>query len=259
MLFCPGAKRKCCRYRELLGITYGVAARFKRSSPVSYHAPAEAIINATTFGAACPDQRDAFTWVQNYISYFGEIRPKLQPSEALLAHSNLFRAAIMGSGTASTSAVRKPNVQAVYDGVVNLVGCSTASDTFACLSAVDEDTLFNAVNTYDPDSLFQIRPWAPIIDGELIPDDPFTLISEGNFATTPFITGHVVDEGTRFVVPQAINTTDDFLNAVAIVDSPTLTPSTFTENQDSYLYTVKKWMPELLTNILAEHTYDPVD
>lgn len=107
----------------------------------------------------------------------------------------------MGSGTASTLAVRKPNdpaVQAVYDGVVNLVGCNTASDTFACLSTVDEDTLFDAVNTYDPDSLFQLRvcvsynpevfvltylhfdqPWAPIIDGELIPDDPFTLISEG--------------------------------------------------------------------------------
>ncbi|KAF8971515.1 hypothetical protein BDZ97DRAFT_1913988 [Flammula alnicola] len=26
---------------------------------------------------------------------------------------------------------------------------------------------------------------------------------------------------------------------------------------DSYPYTVEKWMPELLTNILAEHTYDP--
>lgn len=27
---------------------------------------------------------------------------------------------------------------------------------------------------------------------------------------------------------------------------------------DSYPYTVEKWMPELLTNVLAEHTYDPV-
>ncbi|KAF8898398.1 hypothetical protein BD779DRAFT_1607219 [Infundibulicybe gibba] len=27
---------------------------------------------------------------------------------------------------------------------------------------------------------------------------------------------------------------------------------------DSYPYTVEKWMPELLTNILAEHTYDPI-
>lgn len=27
---------------------------------------------------------------------------------------------------------------------------------------------------------------------------------------------------------------------------------------DSYPYTVEKWMPELLTNILAEHTYDPL-
>lgn len=27
---------------------------------------------------------------------------------------------------------------------------------------------------------------------------------------------------------------------------------------DSYPYTVEKWMPDLLTNSLAEHTYDPV-
>jgi len=27
---------------------------------------------------------------------------------------------------------------------------------------------------------------------------------------------------------------------------------------DAYPYTVEKWMPELLTNVLAEHTYDPI-
>ena len=27
---------------------------------------------------------------------------------------------------------------------------------------------------------------------------------------------------------------------------------------DSYPYTVERWMPELLTSVLAEHTYDPV-
>jgi len=27
---------------------------------------------------------------------------------------------------------------------------------------------------------------------------------------------------------------------------------------DSYPYTVEKWMPDLLTNVLVEHTYDPV-
>jgi hypothetical protein len=27
---------------------------------------------------------------------------------------------------------------------------------------------------------------------------------------------------------------------------------------DSYPYTVERWMPELIANILAEHAYDPV-
>ncbi|KAJ3806256.1 Alpha/Beta hydrolase protein [Lentinula aff. lateritia] len=343
-----GSNENPADIESFLGITYGIASRFKRSSPISYLAPAEAIVNATTFGVACSqtvtagnplnygaygygencltldiyrppntlanaslpvmvwisggaflqgstsvypgtgivarsmeldlpvitviinyrlafwgflggqeaadnnalnlglyDQRDALTWVQNYISNFGGDPAKVtvfgsSAGAISIGHhlfttdSNLFRAVIMGSGTASTLAVRKPNdpaVQAVYDGVVSLVGCNTASDTFACLSTVDEDTLFDAVNTYDPDSLFQLRPWAPIIDGDLIPDDPFTLISEGKFTAKPFITGDVVDEGTRFVVPQAINTTADFLNVVAIVDSPTLTPSPFAQNQ----------------------------
>ena len=27
---------------------------------------------------------------------------------------------------------------------------------------------------------------------------------------------------------------------------------------DSYPYTIERWMPDLLTNVLADHTYDPV-
>jgi len=27
---------------------------------------------------------------------------------------------------------------------------------------------------------------------------------------------------------------------------------------DSYPYTIEKWMPDLLTSVLAEHTYDPI-
>jgi proteasome activator subunit 4 len=27
---------------------------------------------------------------------------------------------------------------------------------------------------------------------------------------------------------------------------------------DSYPYTVERWMPDLLANVLAEHAYDPV-
>ncbi|KAI0322291.1 hypothetical protein OF83DRAFT_1094509 [Amylostereum chailletii] len=27
---------------------------------------------------------------------------------------------------------------------------------------------------------------------------------------------------------------------------------------ESYPYTVERWMPDLLTNVLAEHTYDPI-
>ncbi|KIK58610.1 hypothetical protein GYMLUDRAFT_693157 [Collybiopsis luxurians FD-317 M1] len=355
-----GTNSNAANIESFLGLTYGTAARFKRSTPVVYSAPANTVINATTFSVACPqpvtpgntlnygaygfgencltldiyrppgtsanaslpvmvwisggaflqgstsvypgtgivarsmqlgkpvitvivnyrlalwgflggqeakdngalnlglyDQRDAFTWVKNYISYFGGDPNKVTAfgssgGAISIGHhlftttsSDLFRAVILSSGTASTLAVRKPNdpaVQSVYDSVVKLVGCDTASDSFACLSAVDETTLFNAVNTYDPDSLFQLRPWAPLVDGDLIPDDPFTLISQGKFASKPFLTGDVVDEGTHFVFPQAVNTTDQFLNVIAVVDSPTLTPSPFTQNE-SLVQTLEELYP----------------
>lgn len=48
-----GSNENPADIESFLGITYGIASRFKRSSPISYLAPAEAIVNATTFGVAC--------------------------------------------------------------------------------------------------------------------------------------------------------------------------------------------------------------
>jgi hypothetical protein len=62
----------------------------------------------------------------------------------------LFRGAIMNSGSivpAVDVANRKP--QAVYDAVVAAAGCSSSSDTLACLRSVDYDTFQRAANVSD--------------------------------------------------------------------------------------------------------------
>ncbi|KIR80325.1 hypothetical protein I306_02666 [Cryptococcus gattii EJB2] len=65
----------------------------------------------------------------------------------------------------------------------------------------------------------------PTIDGDLITDPPHTLLSQGQFANKPFITGNNKDEGTRFV-PIWINGTIfglDLINLAEPVDPSNVT------------------------------------
>ncbi|KAJ4470459.1 Alpha/Beta hydrolase protein [Lentinula aciculospora] len=170
------------------------------------------------------DQRDAMTWVQNYISYFGGDKDKVtvfgqsSGSMSIAYHfltedTNLFRAAILESGVStSVPVLNASSSQFVYDALVNLAGCNSTSDTFSCLQTVDESVLADAANTIasTPNS-YSARPWAAAIDGEIIPDSPAVLTAQGKIANKPFIVGDVLDEGTVFVQPQALNTTDDYV------------------------------------------------
>ncbi|KAJ3789776.1 Alpha/Beta hydrolase protein [Lentinula aff. detonsa] len=170
------------------------------------------------------DQRDAMTWVQNYISYFGGDKDKVtvfgqsSGSMSIAYHfltedTNLFRAAILESGVSTSVPVLNASAsQSVYDALVNLAGCNNSSDTFSCIQTADESVLANAANSIasNPNS-YSARPWAAAIDGEIIPDSPAVLTAQGKIANKPFIVGDVQDEGTVFVQPQALNTTDDYV------------------------------------------------
>lgn len=80
-------------------------------------------------------------------------------------------------------------------------GCAGASsdDTFGCLQAADLPTLISSLGkTIGVGS--QEFPFPPVIDGDLIPDLPSTLIAQGQFARIPFIAGTVQDEGRAFAL-----------------------------------------------------------
>ncbi|KIR80323.1 hypothetical protein I306_02664 [Cryptococcus gattii EJB2] len=57
----------------------------------------------------------------------------------------------------------------------------------------------------------------PTIDGDLITDSPHTLLSQGQFANKPFITGNNKDEGTGFI-PTSINGTLYGLNIIDLAE-----------------------------------------
>ncbi|KAF2502341.1 putative extracellular lipase [Lophium mytilinum] len=125
----------------------------------------------------------------------------------------LFRAGIMDSGSVvPADPVDCPKGQVVYDTVVKAAGCSSASDTLACLREVDYTTLLNAANSvpgilsYNSVSL----SYLPRPDGSALTASPETLIAAGKYAKVPFIIGDQEDEGTIFALFQSnLSTTAD--------------------------------------------------
>ncbi|KAJ3714553.1 Alpha/Beta hydrolase protein [Lentinula guzmanii] len=156
------------------------------------------------------DQRDAMTWVQNYISYFGGDKDKVtvfgqsSGSMSIAYHfltedTNLFRAAILESGVSTSVPVLNASAsQSVYDALVNLAGCNNSSDTFSCIQTADESVLANAANSIASNpNAYSARPWSAAIDGEIIPDSPAVLTAQGKM--------------NGICPTQALNTTDDYV------------------------------------------------
>jgi para-nitrobenzyl esterase len=78
--------------------------------------------------------------------------------------------------------------EAVAERVIATVGCAGASDVLACLRRVSVADLLDAAG---PDFVL-------FVDGNVIPDQPRTLIAAGEFVKVPHILGSNSDEGTLF-------------------------------------------------------------
>ncbi|KAG9227351.1 hypothetical protein CCMSSC00406_0004110 [Pleurotus cornucopiae] len=114
-------------------------------------------------------------------------------------HEGLFRGAFMQSG----SPIPVGDIshgQTYYDAIAAETGCSSASDTLACLRSVPYSTLKTAVDhtpfIFDYQSL--ALAWLPRADGVFLTDNPQKLVQAGKVANVPFVTGDCDDEGTLF-------------------------------------------------------------
>lgn len=125
--------------------------------------------------------------------------------------------------------------QFTYDNLVSRTGCSMAMDTLACLRGLDIATL-QRENIATPLPGAQEPPlffYAPMVDGDLVPDYTYRMFEEGRFLEVPVIFGDVTDEGTTFVPANltSIAEADTFLQA----QFPALKPQHLSRIHDYYL------------------------
>jgi len=181
-------------------------------------------VNAAGVGnLGLQDQRLALRWIQKYIPRFGGDRTKVTlwgesagaTSASLHMLTNggnpegLFRGVFMNSGgPIQTDGPAK--IQNYYDAIVENVGCSSASDTLACLRTVSWESLTAAINlepnVFSYSSLHSIH--FPRVDGVFLTAPPMELVRRGGVANVPFVTGDCDDEGTLFTIALRNITTD---------------------------------------------------
>lgn len=154
------------------------------------------------------DQRLALRWLRENVAGFGgdadqitiwgESAGAFSVGYHLVGfdgqHDNMFRAAIMESGTMLGPAIQDSRTmsleggyQKLYDNVTKEVGCDTAKDTLDCLRKVPYTSLFKA---------FEPQVYTPILDGIFLTRNPSESLAQGRVADVAVLLGANTDEGT---------------------------------------------------------------
>ncbi|KAE8269388.1 hypothetical protein A4X09_0g2963 [Tilletia walkeri] len=208
------------------------------SSMLSAAKAGTAVLNAGMF-----DTRMALKWVQRNIAAFGGDPTRVtlmgQSSGAFITgnmllarrgnNHNLFHAAIMQSGSpgsASTLPPDHPRLDQTFVDISIALGCPPAPSDVSCLKSISSSALAAAANNVTQFFWVQpqtgLLPYMPVqdfqVDGFFFPSAPHLLVSRGQFADVPVLSGCDYDEGTKGA-PQNLNTSADFaqwLRAVAI-------------------------------------------
>jgi para-nitrobenzyl esterase len=112
--------------------------------------------------------------------------------------------------------------------VAAALGCDTAPDVLACMRQKSADDLMKAafigVSSSGMNNRFQ-----PVIDGWVIPQNPWSLYSAGKQKKVPLLIGTNLNEGTIFVLP------DPAVQKMSVDDYATALKSMYKDNADAVL------------------------
>ncbi len=148
------------------------------------------------------DQQQALRWVRqniagfggdpNNVTIFGQSAGGISVLYQVVSPdaAGLFSRAIIESSDDGNS-VTLPVVEALYNPVIEALGCDPANNTAACLRAVPTAN-FLALEAAGVNG-------GPFLDGRTVPAAPAALIGAGQFNRVPIIAGTTANEGSYFI------------------------------------------------------------
>ncbi|KAH8810854.1 Alpha/Beta hydrolase protein [Xylogone sp. PMI_703] len=169
------------------------------------------------------DQQAALQWVQQHIAQFGGdpdhvvIHGQSAGAEAvslqLIAFGGQDQGLFVGAMMQSLPEITQPSVSEVqfqYEALIQNTGCSTASDTLACLRGLSSSALqqFNQGIAYPNRPGQPNYPYVPTLDGDFLQSRAYEAFQSGKFVHVPVIIGDVTDEGTEVGAPNAASAQD---------------------------------------------------
>jgi len=153
------------------------------------------------------DQRTAMHWIwdnirelggnSDRITVFGEGRGAISIGYHVISplSRGLFTRAISQSGTMLTRCCRQPNPAEMLARLTEEMGCRSgnASGELACLRSVGLNNLLSSAEKVAEQ--FKDSGWFPVIDGNVIPGDPYELLQAGKYNEVDYIIGINSHEG----------------------------------------------------------------